>query len=334
MPNELVYAMSTMGEFGLEKFKRLLDSVNLPSMNIDSAVGIDQRQQVIRTLDSLGYCEFDFGSSMVYMCPPGLARLPSTGLPKAILVGARTPDLVERLKAAVKNEQDNARFIMFPQRPLGVEIPPLVCIEADSTDTLRRISSNCGLLCEMDAPATLLLATISDSMEDIMSKMAYIDHDRHLQNLKFYDVEKLMFRYRPSEERICLTDYVDPTTSRHTHFYWDGEKAAGIDRTWGIFAMLAEYKRDVLLYDSHLQKMAVPSIASLPPLLARSLALSTGIPPATAVTNDNGSADIPPGYIMHVYSGIQYRIADMVARKLGQRLHSCSLKVISGGELP
>ena len=331
MPNELVYAMSTMGKMTLDKFKRLLDSVYIPYSLEDSAKGIDIRQLVIRTLDSLGYCEFDFESGMVYMCPPGLARLPSTGLPKAVLVGARIPDLVERIRRAVKNEQDKARFITLPQRPLGAEIPPLICIEADSTDTLKRISSACGLLCELDSPANLMFASLSDSLEDVRSKMIFTPHGRNIRNLRFYDVRKLMFFSAGREENRCLTDYVDDVTNRHTYWYWDGQEAAAVDKAWGVFSVLADSNRGVLLYDNRLQRLAVPTLTPLPTLLARSLTLSTGIPQGIATTGDRGIAGIPPGYIVNVYRGIDNNIADLVAMKLGQKLYSCNLAEKPGG---
>ena len=91
MSNELIYAMSTLGEIKLEDFYALLNSITIAEIREEESLGMDFRQHIIRLLDSLGYCEFDFEKRKVFMCPPSLVRLPSPGLPKAVLVGARNP---------------------------------------------------------------------------------------------------------------------------------------------------------------------------------------------------------------------------------------------------
>ncbi|GAG61844.1 unnamed protein product [marine sediment metagenome] len=99
MSDTLIYAMSTRGKLNLEQFNELFRRVYSPSFKqVEESVKVDVRRHTVRILDSLGYCEFDFDKRMVYMCKPSLMLLPFFGLPKAVLTGARSPFLVQKLK--------------------------------------------------------------------------------------------------------------------------------------------------------------------------------------------------------------------------------------------
>ena len=68
MSDQLIYAMSTKTSFSLERFNDIFRKVYLPGHLQDDELDYDMRRQVIRLLDSLGYCEFDFGRRTVHMC--------------------------------------------------------------------------------------------------------------------------------------------------------------------------------------------------------------------------------------------------------------------------
>lgn len=329
--NELVYALSTRGELNLKEFYQILNSIMLPVDHDYADIIINPREQVVRALDGLGYCLFDYNLGKVYVCPPGLIRLPSFGLPKALLVGARIPRTVENLKKAVKDEGESALISIRSQAPIYSEIPPTIYIEADTTETLQRISDACGMSSSLGFPASSMLATLSDSLEKVKSEMAFVPHNKEVQGLKFYNVEKMVFMSSDPSGQSCLTDYKDELTNRHTHWYWNGTEAAAIERTWGIFAALSDNNKRVILYDRHNQLIAVPALTPLPPLLARSLYLSSGIPPSVARIPDQGIADVPLGYMMYIYSGVHESLASCVSNKLGQELIFQELGTEPGG---
>ncbi len=135
MSNQLIYAMSTKGSLKIDEFNEIFTMVySLSSIGDEVIADINMRLQVIRTLDSLGYCEFDFDKRMVYMCKPSLILLPTFGLPKAVLVGARTPALAKKLRRAVEKRQDKALLVSLVQGRTNINIPPLPCIEAIDID--------------------------------------------------------------------------------------------------------------------------------------------------------------------------------------------------------
>ena len=332
MSEELIFAMSSKGEMKVEEFYTLLNSVFVGGFDEEETVGIDLRREVIRFLDSLGYCEFDFKSRRVFMCPPSLVRLPGAGLPKVLIVGARIPKLVHALKEAVRREDGRALFLSLPVRPMGVEIPPLICIEADSKETLKRISNSCGIKCDVDSSAAWQLCNLSDSIDDVRGKLTFMNRNWSAQSLKEFDVEKLRFVTAMEKHEHCLTDTVHPITNQHHHWLWEESEAAEIGRDWGRYLALAYQGKRVTLYDHRHQQFAVPALVPLPSLLARAASLCTGIPPSIARTRAEGIVDIPPKYPLTIYSGVTPDIASLVARKLKQDINYYDLESISKGD--
>ncbi len=332
MSEELVFAMSTKGELRVEEFYDILNSVFVGGLDEEESVGVDLRREVIRILDSLGYCEFDFKSRRVFMCPPGLVRLPGAGVPKALLVGARIPKTIHTLKEAVKAEDGKALFLSLPLRPLGVKIPPMICIEADCKETLQRISEACRIRCDVDWSAAWQLCSLSDSIDDIKGKLNFIVRSWSAQPLKVFDLEKLRFVTAKEETENCLTDIIDQITSQHHYWFWSNAEASGIGGDWGRYLALAEHGRRVLLYDRRRLQLAIPVFVPLPSLLARAAVLCTGTPPAIVRTGDEMIFDIPAEYPLSVYSGVTPDVANLMASKLKQDVSYYELESISEGD--
>lgn len=325
MPNELIYAMSTKGEIRIEEFYDLLNSLTLRQPIEDEVSEYDIRSKVIRILESLGYCEFDFNNRKVHMCPPGLVRLPTSGLPKVVLVGARIPKLVKALKMAVKKNSDRALFLNVPQKKSVIEIPPLICIEADNTSTIRDIAFDCNINANVETPAAWMLSMMSKAIQDIKEQLSYVKRDFSELKMRKFDTRKLIFTSKSGDCDICLTEHRSPITKQFTHLYWKGDKGAEIGRDWGRYLALAEEGKKIVIYDKKLRYFAVPRSVPLPNLLARALTFCTGTPPFNGRTAAVSLADIPKDYSIDIYSGVPESIASLISTKIGQELQYRSL---------
>ena len=73
---KLLIAIGAAGKMSIEDFNNLF--INLYFENISKEFGeeyYNNRWEVVRMLDSLGYCEFDFEKREVFPCPPALVSL-------------------------------------------------------------------------------------------------------------------------------------------------------------------------------------------------------------------------------------------------------------------
>lgn len=330
MSNELIYAMSAKGEMKIEQFYDLLNSIPVREDHGGEEAGYDIRNSVVRILESLGYCEFDFKKRKVFMCPPCLIKLPSIGTPKAVLTGARSPSLMKVLKETVKEKKDGAFLLNTPQRSSVIKLPPLFCIEADETSTLEEIADKCGIKYRLDIPAAWLLIQMSKSVNDIKDGLDFVKRGWDPVIMKVFNEERLVFAKSAVERDECLVEYKNQTDNQFYYFYWKDAKSAEIGKDWGRYAILSSKGKRILIYDKKMRYLAVPKTVPLPTILARALVFCTGYPPFNGQVGPENMADIPSGHYLDIYSGVTEPIAVEIAEKLGQILHHQNLSI--GGD--
>jgi len=335
MSNTLVYAMSANASMKLEWFNEIFRHVYLPyGDQKDEQIDVDARQQVIRILDSLGYCEFDFDNRMVHMCKPSLVLLPEFGLPKALLVGARTPQLEKKLKASVKERRRKAILDHLQHSWNNTGIPTGLCIQAMDKTIIQEIADEAGIDCDVTTPAAWRLADMSATLDEVKYELNFEKRVEPGWNKRAFNIERLMFSSYTSEDSSqCLVEYRNPITKQLYHWIWNGDDAAEINRDWGRYTVLANSGRRIVMFDEKQFKMAVPVTVPLPCLLARAMALCSGTPPSTVTSCKKNIGAIPPEHPLQVYSGVTPEIAQLIAGKLNQKLLYTSLAVDKKGVL-
>ena len=276
-------------------------------------------------LDSLGYCEFDFDSRMVYTVP-----LPSSfandGLPKAVLAGARIPSLIAKIKIAVRSRRERAGFTAITPGSHNINIPASIVIEAVDTLTIQEIANEAGIKCLLERPAAWDLVNFSSSIDEVQKSLQW--EKRQEQNWKcdVFITDKLSFWSKAEESTgYKLVAYQNPVDQQWQHWLRDGERAAAVERDWGRYITLSSAGLSVLLYDENHYKLAVPVTVPLPCILARALAMCTGVSPIFATT-EKKAGSIPSRHPVQIYSGVPPIIAKLIAEKAGQKITPACLE--------
>lgn len=323
MSEDLIYAMSTRGSVTLEEFNSLFRMVYAPGLaDHKDSLDIDIRRQFVRLLDSLGYCEFDFIARHVYMCEPAFVLLPSYGLPKALLAGARTPLLIKRIKERVRNNKDKMMIHYVSQNTFEFAMPTIVYIEAMDVDSIKGLAEECGIAADMDRPVAWSLASFSASLDEVMKTANFRPFAEMSWRQRFFCIDKLAFSSQKSnsQESMRLVEYKNPINQQSRHFLINNESAAEVDRDWGRFIVLSNNEKQVILYNEKLQKLISPVTVPMPRLLSRAVALCTGLAPKiTTILSRIG--DIPSNHPVYVYRGVPKIVAELLARKLGQNIY-------------
>lgn len=335
MSDTLVYAMSSKGSMKIEWFNELFRYVYFPSIEqAEESFEVDIRRQTIRILDSLGFCEFDFNKRMIYMCKPALILLPFFGLPRTVLVGARSPALIEELRTAVKIHRNKASLKYFRNFGINTTIPTTLCIEAIDVETIHEIAKEARIACKTSCPAAWALANISSSFDAIKGSLRFESKAEPNWKRRIFSKKRLVFSgFRNENSASFLAEYKDPVSQQLHHWLWKDGASAPVGRDWGRYVFLALEGVNILLYDEKLQKFAVPVTVPLPCILARTVSLCTGTAPSLAVTSPNRIGGVPPGHSIQVYSGIPNVIAKLVASKLSQKLIYTHFEIRKGGVL-
>jgi len=326
MPEQLLYTISSIGHMSLENFYSAFDSIQLRGMP-DMEINLHEiRRSSIRFLDALGHCEFDFEKRQVFVCPPTLVTLPVSGLPKAVLTGARTPSLIKDLEEFKGHNKDAVFISKISQVGTEYLLPATIIIEAIDISDAAEINSR------LAEPASWSLANFSLGIEELIEDLLFETRDDLNWHKEFFSSSNLRFyKFSGRKSTQELISYTNPVNQQWHHLIWDGQKAAKVDRDWGRYIVLLKHNRKVLLYDERRHHLAVPATVPLPRFLGRAAALCSGLAPESAKLGANTRSGLTAGHPVDVYSSVPPLIAGLIAAKLSQDLIRCNIVIDENG---
>jgi hypothetical protein len=332
MPEQLLYTISSVGHMSLENFYSAFDSIQLRGIS-DMEINLHEvRRSSIRFLDALGHCEFDFEKRQVFVCPPTLVTLPVSGLPNAVLTGARTPSLIQDLEEFKGHNKDAVFISKISQVGIEYLLPATIIIEAINFDYLEDISDAAGINSSLVEPASWSLSNFSLGIEELIDSLLFETRDDLNWYKEFFSSATLRFsKFGSRKSTHELISYTNPVNQQWCHLIWDGQKAAKVDRDWGRYIVLLKHNRKVLLYDERRHHLAVPATVPLPRFLGRAAALCSGLAPESAKLGENTRSGLPAGHPVDVYSSVPPLIAGLIAAKLSQDLIRCSIVIDENG---
>jgi hypothetical protein len=317
----LLYVLSARHELAWSTFKHVFDVLyqarGLDQTEIDQARA--RRTGTIRSLQSLGHCDFVFGEggSRALVAPAVLSRLPTGGLPKAILCGARSPQTLSQLQTACADHE--CVVDLREQATSAGLLPRRICIEAKSASDLEALASALGITLE-NSPPSWSLANLARPLGEMLDRLKWQQGNELTWARKDFDTQFLQFRLPNSSAiGVQFSRYLNPTNGIYLHWLWRDDTHAEIDCDWGRYAALQECGKNVLFYDERAMDFAAPRGAPLPKLLSRSLCLCSGYGPRRMSDAQSPWRRVAlDGY--DIYSDVPLKIAELVAEAVGQTL--------------
>ena len=318
----LLQTISTRSRIGLDYFKDAFNTlIQLQEISSREEDLNYLRRKTIRFLDSLGHCEFDFDRRQVFACPPVLVTLPTYGLPVAVLTGARSATIVQKIKDFVKSNRDSLSYSIEPQRSEHPLLPSALYIEAVNHDYLQKVAQTAQIGHRLNQPAAWTLVNFSAGLGDIRNNLSYENMADLNWKKRAFSIESLKFSWIYNTENLQgLVEYTNLVNQQRLHWIWDGNQAAEVDRDWGRYLILASEGMDVLLYDERRYLLAVPSTVPLPRFLARAATLCSGLAPALAKIGEDAIGGLPAGHTVDIYTAVPSSIALMISEKLSQNI--------------
>lgn len=308
-PDQMLYVISVKQTMRWQNFKEIVNCLS------NQEEEEQQQHLYLRSfLDSLGHCDFDFtvNNNKVYACPPVLVRLPNLTLPQGILAGLRFPDTVEQLSQVCESINPNIYIEVAPQPEQYKLLPQRVFIQTKTENELEEIATRLNLHYN-PIPTAWSLVNFSGSLEDYLQTLEWSKAGEINWKRKTFDPETLKFTTDISVEfKIRFSQYIHPKTQIRSYYLWRDQQSARVDKAWGIYAVLQELQKNVLCYDPDKSIMAIPTGATLPKLLERSLTLCSGYIPKLEKS-------------FKVFRDVPDLIANKLAEKLCQTLQIQSL---------
>lgn len=308
--DKLAFALSAASRVSRVQYKRIFDHLFVTDA-VSAGFALDESVKKSRletewNMEALGVCDFPAGDYL-YSCPPYLALLPPAGLPSAVLAGARTPKLLERLRAVSRKHRKNV-ILSTDAQPAFPLLPQRYRITAENSDALRMYSIDAGLRVTA-FPAAALMLTYSASVTDYISQLRWEPHFEPDWLRQDFDLTRSQFSSRASSDERRLTKYSHQSQTYRREFKLiDGDRAASVDRNWGRLAAYHWGGASPFQYDIKRAEVLLPVTVPLPRLHARALVACSGFAPTQRDVSGQG--------LFRVYAEVPPAIAALLATRL------------------
>lgn len=325
--DKLLFVISASGPLTWRSFSRAFDAV-VGAEASDGGEG-DSRAMRGRShafLDAVGHCEVTFrnGGSMITAAPATLARMPLSGLPRAVLLGARQGSTFDEIEAACSKFDGAVQLRLEGAAGSRAAVPTRIEIESEDNAALDSVATQLGVSYQVVPPAWVICSQ-SATLADVEPRLTW-EEGRHLNwKRTVFDPVRLVMSVteRLPEAGLFLMSYEHPYTRLRQFSLWHEGQAADVDKNWGRYAVLRATGRDVLMYDGRRHVLGVPVTAPLPRLLSRAACLCSGRAPsfiaATALGHRRAGA-----LGADLYLSVGPEIASRIAQAVGQSLQSAT----------
>jgi len=326
MFDDILTVLSVMGKVTIKKFKEVYDILLKQMFNGDEQQRLEHSYyDILRELEAMGHCEIDYTKRQVLVCPPSFALLPIRGLPRIVLAGGRSEQMINSLIRLAKKNSDkiNVEFIDVPTAKNAL-FPKSIFVEAKSIGILKQVVKKLKLEGDLEIPASYCLLGSSPSVSEVKNALTFNYADEPNWKKTVFCRNNLYFRQFECSDEIRLVKYTNPMSQQHYIWIWLKKNAAAIDISWGRYVILHHYKSKVLLFDSVRKRFAVPSILPLPKQLSKAAIFSTGFLPRNKILRKQ-VGNLNENMNITVYDGVSNTLAIEISKKLGIDLLEANL---------
>jgi hypothetical protein len=249
------------------------------------------KKSSINFFDYLGYLDYEYETNTIVVNPPQLIFIPTNKGRRVLLIGGRDASLINAiLKSAPKHNLQVEIKKQF-QSNEDLLLPDAITIKSFGTSKenygVRNIIEFARELKIKFTPDNLVqvgllnfCSSIDDYEIDLFENketiLTYEDWAMYVFNVETLKLDKSSSEV--FDKNFSLLEY----RLRPWEFYqrlWVNKKCYEVDKNWGKYLALKYYNRNVILYDSKKEKVAIPVELPLPRLLAESIMLLSGLAP-------------------------------------------------------
>jgi hypothetical protein len=264
------------------------------------------RSQIIETFLDLGHAYLD--GSHIKPATTVLARLPIAGIPVGVICGARSPEILGRVRAS-----SGRRCKILFDSTSQLE-PTRILLTAEGSKDLADTATEAGIGYS-NIPPSWTIAKDGGGLPEELARLKWEEDDTIAGWSAWqFSTRRLRFQAGLSGSvpggRIALRKFISRTYDRRYWLVSDG-KHAEVDPNWGRYMALKSDGVNAASYEAKSMRFAFPATVPLPRLYSKALALCSG---KSGVTSPP-TGDRPP---TKTFSKVPEIIANSILLKLGQ----------------
>jgi hypothetical protein len=283
-PNELLLWLSARKEGSWRQFRAAVETLDLANSadETEQNASLPLHLRVHFNLERLGHLEFGAAECEKgwRVVPPALALSQHNGHVIGVLCGARTPKLLERIEQAANGSP--------LERTSYTDCPDVLRLQAPDAETLIVLAGRAGILCQIDAPESLLSRLPSIASLNGFRREALPAFGGREWEVQQFVIDRKVMKWRTitlqeanasgAQELFRFTHFQMPR-----YFLREGRETIALPDAIGKYYILFRRQRRVLKYDRKERSLTLPAIFRPPLLTERALILCSGFPPSIGV---------------------------------------------------
>lgn len=279
--------------------------------------------------DYTGILDYDYETKKIVVNPSQFISIPSNQGRKVLLIGARDSALVEAIISTAPKHNLQVEITKQFSSNEKLLLPDALTIKAFG----RRMegSGEKNLIAfanKLKIPLTnsyyvqlalkLFSAEITEYEKELLLKNESSPEDYGWAR-RIFNPENLSYERNEAATFDKSFSLIEYKLNEYTYYnkLWKDGKCYQVDKNWGRFLALKQFKKNVILFDNKRKRVAIPWETPLPRLLSESIMLLSGLAP--------GFREID-GRNYRVYENIPGIFTENLFHKLGQQPVNKELK--------
>ncbi len=297
--NELCNFLSLKKELTTEDFFKAFEffySKEFPEHHSNINYNLTKLKRAsLNFYDFIGILDYDYETKKIILNPPQFIFIPSEKGRKILLIGARDTALIENIISTAPKYKLQVEIIKQFSSNERLLLPDVINIKAfqqvnDSygENSIEAFAKELKIKFTTEYFPQVAMqdfsATIVD-YENTLQETIENDYDwaRYIFNPETLDFDK---NESPSfDKSFSLVRY---KLNEYTYEYklWKNNKCYKVDINWGRFIALKHVQKEVILFDSFSNRVAIPISTPLPRLLSEAIMLLSGKAPDFKLINN------------------------------------------------
>lgn len=297
--NELLLWLSARREGSWQQFRAAVEKLHSADNDSDAneittadGEGFPLHQCLRLNLQCLAHAEFfaDGCTEGWRVAPPIFAAHPMPAGFRAVLCGARSPTLLERVSRVTESLECECQTFVFDG------VPKVIRLVTNDISALSEAATQVGIHFQSDAPLAILShlppcdpPSRSQKPSEFPVGSDWSIHKLDTTSFAWRKVERL----EAEALRFGVLRFIYFQRPRY-FLRWKG-MTFEMPRAVAIYVLLHSRRRHILRYNHEAASLSLPAICRPPQLLERALVLCSGIPPVyNTETARLTYADVPP----------------------------------------
>ena len=290
--NNLCNFLSLKGALTTEDFFRAFEfyySKEFSEHQINSNFNLTKLKRAsINFYDFIGILDYDYETKSIVLNPPQFIFIPTALGRKVLLIGARDTALIELIINTAPTYNLQVEIIKQFSSNERLLLPDAITIKAHGIASenygerdIKALADKLKITFSNDYFPQLALQEFSANITDYENSLQEIDENDYDWARYIFNPETLVFEKSETSTFDKSFSLISYKLNEYTLQFklWKDYKCYQIDMNWGRFIALKHFNKNVILYDSGSNKVAIPIETPLPRLLSEAIMLLSGLAP-------------------------------------------------------